>query len=347
MAYIKILIEYGDESKALIGKRRIDDFQKYQNLKEEILKVIKDDTDVNSFITPEDNFILRFVKDKKNKVYFPEELDECIFNNPTFDYLKEKIDLRGIKDVTYKFQIEKGTLKWKRMEFKKLLNNALEEKWNPICEEIKRDIDLNELEKSQNKYSQMKAELEEKERKINKIHKNIVCNNCFKSNIKGKRFICAECINYNLCQECEKIFYKRQIHNRKHVLIQVNEPLEGDEDNVLKYDNIIPNNNREIKLDISESDENQIFPVDFEFLNNGEMNLKDCFISPVRYGEDYLGCAPMKFNENIESNFSGKIILIIKIPNLNKKYFEGYFRMFTPSGLPFGQVIFIKLFLDE
>ena len=78
MAYIKILIEYGDESKALIGKRRIDDFQKYQNLKEEILKVIKDDTDVNSFITPEDNFILRFVKDKKNKVYFPEELDECI-----------------------------------------------------------------------------------------------------------------------------------------------------------------------------------------------------------------------------------------------------------------------------
>ena len=352
MASIKILIPIGDGEKknSIFGKKKIAEFPKYQNLKDEILKNLEKD-DQNTFITSNDNFILRFIKEKNSKAYFPEELNECIFNNPTFDYLKEKIDLRGIKDATYKFQIEKVGNEmpiWRKIDFKKILNKALEEKWNPINEEIKREVDINELEKSQVKYSEMKADLAEKEKKINKKHTNIICNNCFKNDIKGKRFICAECNNYNLCQDCEKIFYKRQIHNRKHVLIQVNVPLDGDDKNVLKYNNIISKNNLEIKLSASDLDDSLTFPVNFEFLNNGENNLKDCYILPIRYGEDYLSCASInKFNEDIEMNYSGKFGLMIKIPNLNKKYYEGYFRMFTPCGLPFGQVIFIKLFLDD
>ncbi len=49
----------------------------------------------------------------------------------------------------------------------------------------------------------------------------------------------------------------------------------------------------------------------------------------------------------MKQNFSQNFILMIKLPNLDKKYYEGYFRMFTPSGLPFGQIIFVKAYREE
>ena len=222
----------------------------------------------------------------------------------------------------------------------------LNEKNDKKTNEKENKIDENVVHEN-NDNNNEKNELKENEEKINKEHTNIVCNNCFKSNIKGKRFVCAECFNYNLCQNCEEIYYKRQIHNRKHVLIQVNKPLLGDENNLLKYDNIISDNNKEIKIDISDIEESKMFPFGIEVSNTGENNLEDCYILPIRYGEYYLRCEPVKINDSIERNYSEKIKMMIILPNLDKKYYEGYFRMFTPNGLPFGQVIFIKVFIYE
>ena len=351
MATLKVLIvtnEGKQEKKVIIQKKKLDDYPKYKDLRDEILEQCKK-KGFSKILSSNNNFILRYIKDDTSNAYFPKELNNCIFNKPTLDYLKEKISLRGTKDALYKFQIEKVDKMpiWKRLEYHKVLDDALEEQWKPICDEIKREVGLEVLEKSQDEYSKMKNELIENEKKINKKHENIVCNNCFKNNIKGKRFICAECFNFNLCQDCEKIYYKKQIHDRKHLLIQVNEPLLGDENNVLNYDNIISNNNQEIKLDDSDIDETRTFSLDLEVSNNGENNLKNCFILPIRYGEDYLGCEPIKINDSVDSNYSYKVKMVIKIPNSNKNYYEGYFRMFTRSGLPFGQVIFIKVFIHE
>ena len=350
MASLKVLIvtnEAKNEKKVIIQKKKFDDYPKYQDLRKEILETCKK-KGFSNILNEKDNFVLRYIKDDKSNAYFPEDLDGCIFNKPTLDYLKEKISLRGIKDVLYKFQIEKGKIRiWKRSEYHKLLDKALEEQWKPICDEIKREVGLEVLQKSQAEFTQMKDKLMENEKKINKEHKNIVCSNCFKTNIRGKRFICAECFNYNLCQDCERIYYKRQIHDRKHLLIQVNEPLKDDENNLLKYDNIISNNNQEIRICDSDIEEARILPLDIEVSNNGENDLQDCYILPIRYGEDYLGCEPIKINDSTERNYSNQIKMVIKLPNSNKTYFEGYFRMFTPSGLPFGKVIFVKVFIHE
>ena len=351
MATLKVLIvtnEAKKETKVIIQKKKFDDYQKFQELKDEIIGQCKK-KGFENILSTKHNFILRYIKDEKSNAYFPDDLNNMIFNNATMDYLKEKLSLREIKGELYKFQIEKVDKmpKWKRKEYHKLLESALEKQWKPICDEIKREVGLDELEKSQDEYNKKKNELIENEKKINKEHTNIICNNCFKKNIKGKRFVCAECFNYNLCQNCEKIYYKRQIHDRKHVLIQVNKPLLGDENNILKYDNIISNNNQEIKIDSSDIEESKVFPFGIEIANSGENNLEDCYILPVRYGEDYLRCEKVKINESIERNYSEKIKMMIILPNSDKKYYEGYFRMFTPSGLPFGQVIFIKVFIYE
>ena len=72
------------------------------------------------------------------------------------------------------------------MEYDKILEIALESQWKPICDEIKREIGLKELEKSQLEYEKMKKELVENENNIKGVHDNIICNNCFKIILKEK-----------------------------------------------------------------------------------------------------------------------------------------------------------------
>ena len=57
------------------------------------------------------------------------------------------------------------------------------------------------------------------------------------------------------------------------------------------------------------------------------------------------GYDPNEFVEFAESKKgeNAKVNLAIKLPD-KFGYYEGYFRMFTPSGLPFGDIIKIKVF---
>ena len=82
--------------------------------------------------------------------------------------------------------------------------------------------------------------------------------------------------------------------------------------------------------------------MEISVINSGDNVLKNCYILPVRYGEDYLSCNPKVIKEEVQRNMTLKIILVIRVPN-DKGYFEGYFRMFTPHGLPFGKVLYVKV----
>ena len=350
MAEIKVIIvknENNKESKKVIlGNSKIDKFEKYRNLKNAIEESCKKKGE--GFLGDRPNFILRYKEDDKGKLYFPEQLDNCIWDNPSFEFFKEKLSLRQINNAKYTFEIENVTKQRKpfnRPKFDKLLNDSLENIWKPISADITKKVGLKELGKLQVEYSNGKETLKENEKKINGTHKNIVCNNCFKNNIKGKRFVCAECNNFNLCQECEKLLYKQQIHDRKHTLIQVNTPINGEENNLSKFDNLISKNTFELKAD-SKSDIDNL-EIEFELVNNGLTNLQKCYFLPVRYGDDYLKCKTRLINEQIDMHESEIIRLNLCSPNSNKKYYEGYFRLFTPEGLPFGQVINVKVFLEN
>jgi hypothetical protein len=344
MAELKVIF-MNSEGKpvSIVSSTKIDNFDKFADLKQSIRSGY-----AKKVAVLKQNIILQYIEEKKGKLYFPEILDNCIWDNYSFEYFKEKLSVRGIKNVKYTFElkiIQKPRGPFIRPKYDGLLSESLGKIWAPILNEITSKVGLKELEKLQVEYAKRKESLEENEKKINGKHKNIVCNHCLKNNITGKRFVCAECNNFNLCQDCEKLFYRQQIHDRKHTLIQVNKPLSSQENIILKYNNIIPKNNIELKVD-GESDYDELF-IEFDLINNGFTNLKNCYFLPVRYGDDYLKCLPKVISENIDMNYTEKIKLYLKLPNSGKKYYEGYFRMFTPCGLPFGQVIFIKLFLDD
>ena len=230
---------------------------------------------------------------------------------------------------------------WKQPQLIKILDNVLNDAANETIEKLKEDLTQEYLENGYRSF--MKGKKEEKsltDEVFKDLHANVFCNKCQNGNFFGLRYICAECNNYNLCQNCEKLFFRKQIHNRNHVLIQVNSPLDED-NNILKYNSIISNNN------IVEKNDAKIFSYKSNCFNNGLSAWVGCYILPVRYGDEYLTCEPFKIEKPVEKNYDCMINLKIQVPDTNKKYYEGYFRMFTPKGLPFGQLITIKVLRGE
>lgn len=54
-------------------------------------------------------------------------------------------------------------------------------------------------------------------------HSGIVCDGCKVTPIIGVRYKCANCNDYDLCEQCEK--KASSIHNPSHVFIKLNTPL--------------------------------------------------------------------------------------------------------------------------
>ena len=85
-------------------------------------------------------------------------------------------------------------------------------------EKIKESIRLLVRAKLKNLENNILNEISNKEQPI---HKGIKCNQCGKEDIKGVRYKCSTCANYNLCEECED----NTDHNENHLFIKIKEPI--------------------------------------------------------------------------------------------------------------------------
>ena len=80
------------------------------------------------------------------------------------------------------------------------------------------------------------------------IHKGIKCNKCGMKDIKGIRYKCSTCLNYNLCEKCEDI----SAHDENHVFVKIKEPIfeenklnEKINSSMLKFSKNFDNNNND------------------------------------------------------------------------------------------------------
>lgn len=53
------------------------------------------------------------------------------------------------------------------------------------------------------------------------IHRSITCNHCSTSPIRGLRYKCANCPDFDLCAMCEAL----EIHDRNHVFLKIKIPI--------------------------------------------------------------------------------------------------------------------------
>jgi len=55
------------------------------------------------------------------------------------------------------------------------------------------------------------------------IHSGVKCGNCGTTNIRGNRFHCVNCVDFDLCESCER--NSIEIHDKTHVFLKINSPL--------------------------------------------------------------------------------------------------------------------------
>ena len=329
MSSFKVFTEKA--GKSVLFKGTFDKYKQYSDIAQRILENL---TKKKQTLKPSDKYKLTF--DDIENCYIPGEVSQGIYDEETYSFFLNKLVSKGIKDAKYKFYIEKvdSFPKFEKKGYNNLVSDNLKKYWDITLNDITSYLNMAELDKSNSKFNMLLEEQKQNEENLKKIkHDNVICSNCFKKDFCGKRFICSECDNYNLCQDCEKILHEKEIHPREHVLIQVTKCLNED---IFKYNNIIGNYRKEF-INVDES-----FNFEFVMINNGENNLQNCYILPIRYGEEYLFCKSKKITDSIQRSANSKISLEVKVPKKDG-YFEGFFRMFTPNGIPFGNVINIKV----
>ena len=332
-ASLKILIKDIKDTNFVIYKENINKIKDYKTITNSLFEKLQKNSHkkANFKLNRSDKFILKFEEGKD--IFIPEEIKEGIFDENSFKFLKEKLESHP-KEEKYKFFIEKvdSLPKFIIKTDDIILNQSLKKFWDISLKDITSNLNLSKLEESNNKFEKIKEERKKNEEILKKIkHNNIICSNCFQKDFNGKRFICSECDDYNLCQNCEENLLEKEIHHREHVFIQINKKLDED---ISKYSIVLGNYQKEFQ------NVEDMFNLEFVIVNNGERDLKNCYILPIRYGENYLSSDSKIITDSIKKENIYKIDLIIKVPK-KSGYFEGYFRMFSPNGLPFGDVIHI------
>ena len=77
------------------------------------------------------------------------------------------------------------------------INDIMDIYFPKFKESILKDLTNEKLNKEKEIFNSNSEEIEKKQ------HSNLICSNCFKTNFEGYRYICCECDNFNLCEDCE------------------------------------------------------------------------------------------------------------------------------------------------
>lgn len=76
-------------------------------------------------------------------------------------------------------------------------------------------------EESQNLLSLLYSIAEDQARKEGFVHRSITCNHCGTSPIRGYRYKCSNCVDFDLCESCEAL----DLHFKTHVSLKIKIPI--------------------------------------------------------------------------------------------------------------------------
>lgn len=330
----KIVLKEKEFEKKIFLKGNIFNFD-WNKLRENILE--KSKMFKEKRVKDADNFVLELTE-VPNNFNFPLT---SIWNTKTFNYFVEKLktfqENNPNDEIKLRFSLMKVAKlpKWEMTKYDTYLKNVLENTWKNEEEIITSKLNNFELTNRQNEF--LKKNNREKEMNET-INKNIICNSCLSVDFFGPRYICSYCNNFNLCRKC----FNLGNHNPEHNFIICKGPVLDDD--IIKY------NSRfspctEVLRNIYDS-----FEVTFKIANIGEKDLNKCYMTYINFNGNYLWCEKFIINENLERNNSTEIKLKINFKDKKENkngIFEGYFRMFNQNGVPFGDILKIRVKNDK
>ena len=336
---IKFKVYFKDLDKKVLVNSSFDKYQ-WNKLRDAIIQSSKRPEYKNRELKDRDDFILELHE-------LPESFKSpltSIWNTKTYNYFVENLKLfkeknPNVEIKTIKLKIVKVDKlpKWDVPKYDALLRNILENTWKIESEKIKNELNNSELEKGCNNFIRNKFQDTSDDKLIEMKNNNIICNSCLSINFMGYRYVCAHCNNFNLCQKC---FYLGN-HDPEHNFLLFKSPL--NDDNTSQY------NNKFSSSTIVVQNNYDSFEVKFKIANTGEQNLKGCYLAYIKFTGNYLWCKKYIITENFEKKEIKDINLQINFGDTKNKngIFEGQFRMFSQLGIPFGDILKVRVKNDK
>ena len=160
------------------------------------------------------------------------EINNLKQNNEQIE--KDKIDEDNLKQK-YEDQIKEEKEKAEKLmnENLALFKKNVENKYKTQYEEKEKELE--------EKISQMSLTINQSNMSMSNfkgqdyVHKNIRCEKCLIQPIKGIRYKCSECNNYNLCEKCEEENNQEPFHDEEHNFIKLRKPVD-DKEKIYSYD---------------------------------------------------------------------------------------------------------------
>ena len=330
---------------------------------------------INSFKPNTDpNKIFQIVDIKNNKI-IQNQNDFQIFNlqhfsEKTTTLLINLIDKNKI-NIIPEYQLENSSLFFQSIIVPKKQEEIIEEKNEIIEEIIEEKKELTEEEKMKESIrllvrSKLKIfednimnELIENIQPL-PIHKGIKCDECGIKDIKGVRYKCTTCLNYNLCEKCEE----NTEHDENHIFIKINEPIPSENElnrkineSMIKFSKINKNENiNNIDNDNNKNYDYIVEPTVFYFKkdnllnyqkivlkNNGNMIWKKGFVFKfIKEKKNINGNDHLFMNDFIPGN-SIEIELIFDLENVNVNEFYVSYKLIDDKSNQLGNIQKFKI----
>ena len=160
------------------------------------------------------------------------EINNLKQNNTQIE--KDKIN-ENISKQKYEEQIkeEKENAEKQMNESLSLFKKKIENKYKTQYEEKEKEMEEKIAQMSQ-MVNQSNMSMSNFKRQ-DYVHKNIRCEKCLIQPIKGIRYKCSECNNYNLCEKCEEENNQEPFHDEEHNFIILRKPVD-DKKIIYSYD---------------------------------------------------------------------------------------------------------------
>ena len=338
MSKCKIKIYYEKFKNDIVLTKNLSSFENYQSLREAVITASNEKKQLVGIkkiaVKKGDKIVLEIVEPKIGGI-------NSIFNEETFNFFHNKVNEGHLTLIKlYITKVEKYP-DWSPPQIYEILKNTLQsasdENSKVLIEELAQEKS-EELNNGQRVYIVKRNEEKSvSEENIKDVHLRVFCNNCPNNNFFGNRYICAECDNYNLCQNCYT--NERFTHCKEHTFILIKSPIMLD---LSLFSCLFINKRKIINVDKFEA-----FDFEIEIINNGIESLQGCFISPIRFGKKYIGCTKDSIESEVQNGqkYTMKTMIKFEDENIIEKYrqYEGYFRLMTQEGLPFGDIFYLQV----
>ena len=338
MSKCKIKIYYEKFKNDIVLNKNLSSFENYQSLREAVIAASNGNKQLVGIkkiaVKKGDKIVLEIVEPKIGGI-------NSIFNEETFNFFHNKVNEGHLTLIKLYITKDEKYPDWSPPQIYEILKNTLQsasdENSKVLIEELAQEKS-EELNNGQRVYFVKRNEEKSiSEENIKDVHLRVFCNNCPNNNFFGNRYICAECDNYNLCQNCYT--NERFTHCKEHTFILIKSPIMLD---LSLFSCLFIDKRKIINVDKFEA-----FDFEIEIINNGIESLQGCFISPIRFGKKYIGCTKDSIESEVENGEKYTMKTMIKFEDENiiekNKQYEGYFRLMTQEGLPFGDIFYLQV----